>query len=260
MDDIATPDALADWLRSRDLLPDGALVDAGSFVRARALRRVLRALASRNAHGSSSDDELRVEFATLGVRVPLRFALGERGDLRLAPADRGVNGALAEILSRVFEAQTSGEWRRLKSCPGPHCGWLFYDASRNASRGGARCRSAGTGRRPRRTGSVGGRRREIRVVRHHAGVEASSAPRQRSARHGPRARGRDGCSRRSLRGRHHRERSRDGAGDRAHPGLGAFGAGGVVRHSRAMRANDSPRSTVPSTRRSPASGSTARRP
>ena len=118
VDDIATPDALADWLRYRDLLPDGARVDAGSFVRARALRQVLRALASRNAHGSTSDDDLRIEFATLASEMPLRFALGERGDLRLAPADRGVNGALAEILSRVFEAQTSGEWRRLKSCPG----------------------------------------------------------------------------------------------------------------------------------------------
>ena len=133
VDDIATPDALADWLRSRDLLLDGALVDAGSFVRARALRRVLRALASRNAHGSSSDDDLRVEFATVAFSMPLRFELGEGAGLRLAPADSGVSGALAEILSRVFEAQTSGEWRRLKSCPGPHCGWLFYDASRNAS-------------------------------------------------------------------------------------------------------------------------------
>lgn len=133
VDDIATPDALGRWLQSRDLLPDGAVVDAGSFVRARALRQVLRELASRNAHGSTSDDDLRVEFAVLASDMTLRFELGDRGGLRLAPADRGVNGAFAEILSRVFEAQTSGEWRRLKSCPGPHCGWLFYDASRNAS-------------------------------------------------------------------------------------------------------------------------------
>lgn len=133
VDDIATPDALAAWLRSRDLLPDGAVVDAGSFVRARALRKVLRALASRSAHGSTFADDLRSEFETVVLEMPLRFALGERGDVRVAPADRGANGALAEILSRVFEAQTTGEWRRLKSCPGPHCGWLFYDASRNAS-------------------------------------------------------------------------------------------------------------------------------
>jgi len=133
VDDIATPDALADWLRSRDLLPDGAIVDAGSFVRARALRQLLRALASRNAHGATPAEDLRAELTTLATELPVRFELGERGSLRLASAERGVNGALAEILSRVFEAQTSGEWRRLKSCPGAHCGWLFYDASRNAS-------------------------------------------------------------------------------------------------------------------------------
>ena len=133
VDDIATPDALADWLQYRDLLPEGAVVDAGSFVRARALRQVLRALARLNAHGATFDDDLRTELASLAPELTLHFALGDRGDLQLAPTDRGVNGALAEILARVFEAQTSGEWRRLKSCPGPHCGWLFYDASRNAS-------------------------------------------------------------------------------------------------------------------------------
>ena len=43
-----------------------------------------------------------------------------------------MNGALAEIVSRVFDAQASGAWSRLKSCPARSCGWLFYDASRNA--------------------------------------------------------------------------------------------------------------------------------
>ena len=27
-----------------------------------------------------------------------------------------------------------GTWSRLKACPGPHCGWVFYDGSRNRSR------------------------------------------------------------------------------------------------------------------------------
>jgi predicted RNA-binding Zn ribbon-like protein len=133
VDDIATPEALADWLRSRDLLGETAVVDASSFVRARALRRVLRELASRNTYGALPDDELRAEFASIAAEALLRFELGERGDMRLEPDDDGVNGALAEILSKVFEAQSSGAWRRLKSCPGAHCGWLFYDGSRNAS-------------------------------------------------------------------------------------------------------------------------------
>ncbi len=133
IDDIPTPQALADWLRSRDLLSEAAVVDSDSFVRARALRRVLRALASHNTRGAVPDDALRAEFATIATEARLRFRLDERGDLILETDRNGVDGALAGIMARVFEAQASGAWRRLKSCPGAHCGWLFYDGSRNAS-------------------------------------------------------------------------------------------------------------------------------
>ena len=133
VDDIATPELLAEWLRSRGLLSGDALVDPGSFVRARALRNVLRELAKRNTRGAAVEDSLRAEFASVAAELPVRFELGERGDVRLGHAPDGVSGAFAEILTRVFEAQASGTWKRLKSCPGPHCGWLFYDASRNAS-------------------------------------------------------------------------------------------------------------------------------
>ena len=133
VDDIATPELLAEWLEARGLVSSDAIVDASSFVRARALRDVLRELAKRNTRGAEPDEALRAEFASLAAETHLRFGLGERGDVTLEPADDGVSGAFAEILSRVFEAQASGVWKRLKSCPGPHCGWLFYDASRNAS-------------------------------------------------------------------------------------------------------------------------------
>jgi predicted RNA-binding Zn ribbon-like protein len=133
IDDIATPEALAAWLRSRDLLSRAAVVDPAAFVRARALRRVLRQLASRNMDGATPDEDLRAEFATVAAELRLHFALDEQGGLRLETDRDGVTGALAEIISRVFEAQASGAWTRLKSCPGPHCGWLFFDGSRNAS-------------------------------------------------------------------------------------------------------------------------------
>jgi predicted RNA-binding Zn ribbon-like protein len=133
VDDIATPEALSDWLQARELLPDGATVDADEFVRARTLRYVLRELAKRNTRGAVPDLALRAEFAAAAAGARLRFELDEHGRLRVEPDDAGANAALAEILSRVFDAQASGTWRRLKSCPGPHCGWLFYDASRNAS-------------------------------------------------------------------------------------------------------------------------------
>ena len=133
VDDIATPELLAEWLQARGLVASDVTVDASSFVRARALRDVLRELAKRNTRGAEPDDELRAAFTSLAHEASLRFGLDERGKVSLEPADDGVNGAFAEILSRVFEAQGSGAWKRLKSCPGPHCGWLFYDASRNAS-------------------------------------------------------------------------------------------------------------------------------
>jgi predicted RNA-binding Zn ribbon-like protein len=133
IDEIATPDALRDWLQARGLLGQSE-VDAESFVRARALRDLLRDLAFRNTRGAdSSNEELWSTFAGSGTEPRLQIVLDARGDLRLEPAGDGVEGALAAILARVFEAQASGQWRRMKACPGPHCGWLFYDASRNAS-------------------------------------------------------------------------------------------------------------------------------
>jgi predicted RNA-binding Zn ribbon-like protein len=132
VDDIATPAALADWLRSRDLLSGDAVVAPDAFVRARALRRVLRELASRNADDSTPDAALRAEFASIAAETRGRFGLDEHGHVTIE-GDDDVDGALAEILARVHAAQATGAWKRLKACPGPHCGWLFYDASRNAS-------------------------------------------------------------------------------------------------------------------------------
>ena len=133
-DDIATPDELAAWLRSRGLIAADASVDAASFLRARALRGLLRELARRNADGGAAlDTGFRDEFAAVVSEARLRVGLDEHGVLLLEPDADGVDGALAGILARVLEADATGAWRRMKSCPGAHCGWLFYDASRNAS-------------------------------------------------------------------------------------------------------------------------------
>lgn len=133
VDDIATPEGLAEWWQARGLVAPGRTVSADSFVRARALRDVLRRLASSNAKAEPPDDEVLREFAALAAEARLRFELSEAGDVRLAPADSDADGALATIIVRVYEAQATGSWKRLKSCPGPHCGWLFFDGSRNGS-------------------------------------------------------------------------------------------------------------------------------
>ena len=43
----------------------------------------------------------------------------------------GVAGALGLILALAAQAMLEGTWGRLKICPGDHCGWAFYDNSRN---------------------------------------------------------------------------------------------------------------------------------
>jgi len=45
----------------------------------------------------------------------------------------GPDAALALVLGIVFGARATGSWRRMKACPHEHCGWVFYDRSRNRS-------------------------------------------------------------------------------------------------------------------------------
>ena len=44
---------------------------------------------------------------------------------------RDLDAALALIATIVAVAQINGRWSRLKACSGEHCGWAFYDHSRN---------------------------------------------------------------------------------------------------------------------------------
>ena len=131
-DDIATPEELGEWLRSRSLLGDEA-VDADSFVTARAFRDVLRSLALQNTLGRPPGARLRGEFDRVASGLRLRVEMGESGELRLAPDGEAGTRALAAILVHVLDAQASGAWSRMKACRKEGCGWLFYDASRNAS-------------------------------------------------------------------------------------------------------------------------------
>ena len=163
-------------------------VDAGSFVRARALRDVLRELAKRNTRGADPDDALRAEFAAIAADARAALRLGARGDVRLeSAADGRERRARRDPRARVRGAGV----RRLEAAqvvPGPHCGWLFYDASRNAS--STWCSMSICGNRTK-TAAYRQRRRtddEVRVVRRRPRVEAPSPTRQRRRRRGARAR------------------------------------------------------------------------
>ena len=132
-DDIATPALLEVWLRERGLLDADDTVDAGDFVAGRGLRTALRELALLNTLGRPPDGPGRRSLAAALSDVALGVEVDEGGRLVPTAAGVGVSRALASLVAIVLEAQLSGSWGRLKACRKEHCGWLFYDASRNRS-------------------------------------------------------------------------------------------------------------------------------
>jgi predicted RNA-binding Zn ribbon-like protein len=73
----------------------------------------------------------RLRAAVSGL--PAAYARDDDGTLAPDPRVTGVDGALGLVVAIVHEAQLAGTWTRLKACPGHHCGWVFYDVSRNAA-------------------------------------------------------------------------------------------------------------------------------
>ena len=129
---LHSPEALAAWLHAAGLLEAGAPVEPGDLERALQLRASLRALA-----GNPGVDATRRARVIASMPWPPAFRSGCASApadlpsaLRPAPALRGALGALLAISA---QAMLDGRWSRLKVCPGPHCGWLFYDQSRNRS-------------------------------------------------------------------------------------------------------------------------------
>jgi predicted RNA-binding Zn ribbon-like protein len=130
-DDIATPDALEEWLRGRRLLEPDEAVDAETFAEAHAIRSALRELALANTLGGLPDDRREAVDASLAA-LPLVVRL-TGATPGLAPAVGGAARGLARLMAIVVEAQAAGVWPRMKACRQETCGWVFYDGSRNRS-------------------------------------------------------------------------------------------------------------------------------
>lgn len=129
-DRFASPGALADWLAERGLIEPGTRLSRADVRRALDLREGLRELLFANNGAPADRDAIeRVNralrsaalFVQLDHSAPPDF-VARRGDL---------DGALALIATIVALAQIDGRWSRLKACRGEHCGWAFYDHSRN---------------------------------------------------------------------------------------------------------------------------------
>jgi predicted RNA-binding Zn ribbon-like protein len=118
------------WLRARGF--DGAAT-AVDLQRALDLRKALRALCLAN-HDSAEVPEVLAVLDRIGSAVAPAAALTPSLSTGvLEPAGDGPDAACALVLGIVFAARADGSFARLKACPHAHCGWAFYDSSRNRS-------------------------------------------------------------------------------------------------------------------------------
>jgi predicted RNA-binding Zn ribbon-like protein len=127
----STPGAYGQWLRARGF--GGGSATARDLDRAVELREALRALCRAN-HDSGEEP---AAVATLdGIAHAVAPAGALAPSLRtgaLDPAGDGPDAACALALGIVYTARADGSFARLKACPHAHCGWVFYDVSRNRS-------------------------------------------------------------------------------------------------------------------------------
>jgi predicted RNA-binding Zn ribbon-like protein len=127
---LRSPEALRQWLLMRDLIDQRARLGGSDLRRALDVRQGLRALMFVN-NGAAADRDA-IERLNRGLRGPGLFVQldpSARPDFKAQRRD--LDGALALLATIVAVAMLDGRWSRLKACPGEHCGWAFYDQSRN---------------------------------------------------------------------------------------------------------------------------------
>ncbi len=129
---LASPDALREWLRARALLRGSARLDNHDLKRALAVREGLRALAFANNEQQLDEDAIdAMQRASRDATTHIRIE--PEGPRFVGGGESVLDAAIGEISAITARAMIDGTWGRLKACPGRHCGWAFYDHSRNQS-------------------------------------------------------------------------------------------------------------------------------
>jgi predicted RNA-binding Zn ribbon-like protein len=125
---LADPEVLRGWLGERRLLNAERDVDG----RVLSVREGIRALAfANNGQDLNTDAVDAMREASRGAPTEIRL---ESDGAHFVIAGAGnVDAAIGGLLAIVARAMIDGSWERLKACPGRHCGWAFYDRSRNQS-------------------------------------------------------------------------------------------------------------------------------
>lgn len=132
-DDLRDGRGLVRWLALHRLSGAHARARDADAADARAVREALRELLRAN-NGIAVDEAAAAATLDLAARragLTVRF---DTGAIRLVPRERGVQGALGNILAAAAAAMADGSWQRLKACRSDTCRWAFVDHARNHSR------------------------------------------------------------------------------------------------------------------------------
>jgi predicted RNA-binding Zn ribbon-like protein len=129
---LGNPSDLATWLDEHRLLGPRTKLTTADLRRALDVREGLRTMLFVN-NGADRDDAAVERLNRALGRTTLAVRFGADGTPGLVSRGNEVDVALGSLASIVAVAQIDGTWSRLKACRGVHCGWGFYDHSRNQS-------------------------------------------------------------------------------------------------------------------------------
>jgi predicted RNA-binding Zn ribbon-like protein len=129
---LDSPEALRDWLQARGLGAEPKRLASADLDRALTVREGLRALAfANNDHPLDLGAIEAMRQASAGASTEIYIE--PDGPRFVADTTTGIEDAISALLANTARSMIDGSWRRLKACPGRHCGWAFYDHSRNQS-------------------------------------------------------------------------------------------------------------------------------
>jgi predicted RNA-binding Zn ribbon-like protein len=129
-DRLGTGEKAQKWLRQKRLIARDEEVSDDGAAHLRELREAVRALVIAN-HGGMPDAAATQVIRAAAAGATVRVAVDKNGRSALEPAPRGVDGAVATLLTILHEAQITGQWVRMKACR--KCEYAFFDRSKNRS-------------------------------------------------------------------------------------------------------------------------------
>jgi predicted RNA-binding Zn ribbon-like protein len=131
-DRFADRATLRHWLLERELIEPVIRISRTDLERVLNVRDGLRALLFVN--NGAPADRIAIKRLNRALVGPGPFvALNPHGSPDFKLLRRDLDGAISLLATIVAVAQLDGSWSHLKACRGDHCGWTFYDYSRNQS-------------------------------------------------------------------------------------------------------------------------------